>query len=438
MPDDINAKTTVTEEKQHSILSPSSSKIWLACTPSALMSTLMPEEDTFFTHEGTTAHELAEYKVRKYVIGDDSVADPRLDAAFADEVNEEMEGFTDSYADYAARTVEAFEDEGYVADVFTEITLDLTSFVPDGKGTADLVIIAGDTIKIIDFKYGAFRKVDGERNSQMMIYALGAAEKFKEYGPFNKVSMTVFQPRMDNVVSDEIEMDELLQWRDSVVIPQAKKAIEGDGELVMGDHCEFCRARLLCKKYREKTIKNMEVINNLMEEVKETLSPAEQKSRSISKIMANLLSPEQMGYVMSLGEGVANWVDNVRGVALKTALDGEKIPGYKLVEVDGKDVVTEEAARKIIELGKDPYKPADYKSKSALSEELGAKIFTLEVLPLMGKGPSKPALVKEEKKGVERTAEYFKKKEEAENEGETVFVEGSPSADLPPASALVI
>lgn len=437
MPEDINTKITVTEEKQHSILSPSSSKIWLACTPSALMSTLMPEEDTFFTHEGTTAHELAEYKVRKYVIGDDSVADPRLDAAFADEVDEEMESYTDSYADYAARTVESFEDEGYVADVFTEITLDLSSFVPEGKGTADLVIIAGDTIKIIDFKYGAFRKVDGERNSQMMIYALGAAEEFKDYGPFNKVSMTIFQPRMDNVVSDEIEMDELVQWRDSVVIPQAEKAIKGDGELVMGDHCEFCRAKLLCKKYREKTIKNMEAINTLMEEIKESLSPAEQKSRSLSKIMANLLSPEQMGYVMSLGEGVANWVDNVRGAALKSALEGEKIPGYKLVEAEGKDIVTDAAAEKVAELGKDPYKPREYKSKSALSDELGAKIFTLDVLPLMGKAPSKPALVKEEKKGVERTAEYFKKKEEAENTGETVYVEGTSSAELPPVTALV-
>lgn len=441
MSDNINTKVTVTEEKQHSVLSPSSSKIWLTCTPSALMATLMPEEDTFFTHEGTTAHELAEYKVRKYVIGDENVADPRTNPEFMNEVNEEMEKHTDSYAEYAARTVEAFESDGYFADVFTEIPLDLTSFVPEGKGTADMVIIAGDTIKIIDFKYGAFRKVEGERNSQMMIYALGAAEKFKEFGPFSKVSMTIFQPRMDNIVSDEISMSELIEWRDNVVIPQAAKAIEGDGELVSGKHCEFCRARLLCKEYRKKTIENMEAIYDLMNEIKNTLSEKDKKSKSISKIMANLLSPEQMGYVMNLGDGIDSWVKNIKECALKTALDGKKIPGYKLVEAEGKDVMTEDAAKKVKELGFDPFKPAEYKSKSALSEEINAKTFTLEVLPLMGKSPSKPALVKEDKKGVERTADFFKKKEEAENEaentGETVYVEGAANANLPPVVELV-
>ena len=61
--------TATAQEKQHAMLSPSSSSAWLNCTPSAAMCALMPKEDTVYTKNGTDAHTLAERKVRKLIEG---------------------------------------------------------------------------------------------------------------------------------------------------------------------------------------------------------------------------------------------------------------------------------------------------------------------------------------------------------------------------------
>ena len=183
----------------HALLSPSSSNIWLNCAPSALMMSLMPEEETLFTEEGTLAHALAEYKIRKFILGDDTIVDPRIEKK--DSVTDEMEKCTNMYTEYALKIVNDYEKDGFFPEILTETTLDLSSFIPDGSGTADLIIIAGNTIRVIDFKYGAFKAVNATRNSQMMIYALGVLERCKEYGDFENVVMTIFQPRMENISS---------------------------------------------------------------------------------------------------------------------------------------------------------------------------------------------------------------------------------------------
>ena len=49
---------------RHAILSPSSSKRWMACPPSALAESKMPREDTSYSAEGTLAHSTAEVLLR--------------------------------------------------------------------------------------------------------------------------------------------------------------------------------------------------------------------------------------------------------------------------------------------------------------------------------------------------------------------------------------
>ena len=51
----------------HAILSASSSKRWLNYTPSARLEQNFPNESSVYAEEGTTAHALGEYKLRKYL-----------------------------------------------------------------------------------------------------------------------------------------------------------------------------------------------------------------------------------------------------------------------------------------------------------------------------------------------------------------------------------
>lgn len=382
----------------HAILSPSSSNIWLHCAPSALMMSLMPQEETEFTTEGTLAHELAEYKIRKYVLGEESLSDPHDNKENV--ISPEMEKCTDLYRDYCLEVVEKYENEGFFPEILVETTLDLTSCIPESKGTADLIIIAGDTVKVVDFKYGAFHAVDGNKNTQMMIYAFGAIERCKAYGSFENISMTIFQPRMDNISSCDMTVSELEEWKNKVLIPSALKAIEGEGELVTGDHCSFCRAKLICRAQREKILKNLEELKTMVTE----------KGSIKEAVKNNLLSPDEIGKALSLGEGVSYWLEQLGNYALTVALEGERIPGYKLIEKQSPSSFTDETAVAIEKLGFDPYQAPKFKSKKALEEEMSPKVFKNEILPLMAPGEFKPALVSIEKKGEEKSPEYFKNK----------------------------
>ena len=50
----------------HALLSASSSKQWLNCPPSARLQEGFPNESSSYAEEGTFAHSVCEYKVKRY------------------------------------------------------------------------------------------------------------------------------------------------------------------------------------------------------------------------------------------------------------------------------------------------------------------------------------------------------------------------------------
>ncbi len=52
--------------------------------------------------------------------------------------------------------------------------MDYSRWAKQGFGTADALIIANNTIEVIDLKYGKGVKVDAQNNPQLMLYGLGA------------------------------------------------------------------------------------------------------------------------------------------------------------------------------------------------------------------------------------------------------------------------
>jgi len=232
----------------HALLSASGAHRWLKCPPSARLEENLPARKSDAADEGTLAHEICELKLRKYCI------EPMGVRSFNSKLKklrenplfqEEMLRHTDAYIDYIAAEIHGYSSSPYVA---AEKRVDYSDYVPEGFGTGDCIIIGGNLLHIIDFKYGKSTKVTAENNPQMMLYALGA---YSEYGflyPIDTVKITILQPRIDGISEDRMTIEELLKWGEDIK-PIAKLAFKGEGEYTSGEHCRFCRGKALCSQY---------------------------------------------------------------------------------------------------------------------------------------------------------------------------------------------
>ncbi|MCI1574711.1 MAG: DUF2800 domain-containing protein [Weizmannia coagulans] len=373
-------------DRAHAYLSASGSKRWLTCTPSAKLEQEFPESGSSeFALEGTAAHELAELFLNLETGKITKSAFTRRLNKFKKEnefYSQEMEDYIQSYVDLVVERINAekAESEGEPI-VLLEQRLDFSEWVPNGFGTGDVVIISDDTIEIIDLKYGKGVPVSAIDNTQMRLYALGAINQFGVLYEFENVKMTIVQPRLDDVSTDEIQVDELLRWADGEVIPKAQMAIKGEGEFVAGDHCRFCRARQTCRARAEANLK---------------MARYEFKKPP-------LLSPEEIGGILLKAEELQKWAKEVQEYALYEAEhNSAKFPGWKLVEgrSNRKYADEEKVADKLLRTG---YKEEVIFEKkllgiSKMEKAIGKKRFAELLADLVVKPAGKPTLVPESDK----------------------------------------
>ena len=200
----------------HALLSASSSKRWLNCPPSARLEENFPNETSSYAEEGTWAHELCEYKVKKYL-------HRRMKRPQSEYLTEEIEGLTDVYAEFVISTIEELKAQELSVLALVEEKLDYSHIAPSGFGTGDMVILAPGLLHVCDFKTGSGVFVDADHNTQMMLYALGALHAYDYLFDIQTVSMTIIQPRLENISTFTCTKQELLDWAESIR-PVAKMA----------------------------------------------------------------------------------------------------------------------------------------------------------------------------------------------------------------------
>lgn len=290
---------------RHALLSASSSKRWLNCTPSARLEEQFGKEDAGpYAEEGTAAHALAEHKVKKCLR-------KRSKRPVSDYQCDEMEECTDGYASYVMEQVEIAKQDCKDPVVLIEQWLDYSAYVPEGFGTGDLLIVADKTLTVIDLKYGKGVAVDAERNPQMMLYGLGALELFDCIYDIETVRMTIYQPRLESVSTWEISVSDLMEWVETELKPKAQLAIRGEGEFHCGSRCRFCKAKNTCRARAEEYLRLAQM---------EFKPPA-------------LLSDEEIAEVLKVADELARWSADVYAFATDEAIThGKKWTGFKLVE----------------------------------------------------------------------------------------------------------
>ncbi|MBR2547808.1 MAG: DUF2800 domain-containing protein [Eubacterium sp.] len=357
----------------HALLSASSSHRWLNCPPSARLCEGYDDKGSNFAAEGSDAHSLCEFKLRK-ALGMEA-KDPTEDLTWYDA---EMEESASGYAAFVMELVAEAKKTCTDPVVLIEQRLDYSKYVQAGFGTGDCVLIADGTLHIVDFKYGRGVLVEAEDNPQMKLYALGALEIFDCLYDIETVSMTIYQPRRANVSTFTLSRQELLDWAETVLVPTAELAFAGDGEYHCGEWCQFCKAKADC---RERARVNMEL--------------AQYEFRQ-----PPLLTDEEVEVILGKLDSLMDWASDIKDYALQAAISGKHWSGYKLVEGRANRRYTDENAvvAAVKAAGYDPYDEPKLLGVTAMTTLLGRKQFNDILGGLITKPQGKPTLVPESDK----------------------------------------
>lgn len=81
-----------------------------------------------------------------------------------------MDEATNLYKDYVLEVYNKEKKKSDIADLFIEVQVDLTPWIPEGFGTSDAVIVSNHTLHVIDLKYG--KRCQGKRSTQSAAYYL--------------------------------------------------------------------------------------------------------------------------------------------------------------------------------------------------------------------------------------------------------------------------
>lgn len=372
-------------DRDHAILSPSSAKRWIHCTPSALLAEAAGSKTSVYAEEGTLAHEIAEHALTQYLEG---IYDPIIDEALPikDEhlknplFSIDMANYIRDYCDYVIGENYEMQKADGLSKMFLERKVDITDYAPDSFGSVDVTLESDKTIHIIDLKYGAGVKVTADHNEQMMLYALGALKAAASKGITN-IRMTIAQVRLDHYDTFEMSKGELLDWAEKVLKPAAKAAIQGKGKQVIGSWCGFCPVKAQCRAQRDAI-----------------LADFDEKPEPL------LLSDGEIVDLIGKIDTYKSWIESVNKYVYDKAIQGHKWEGYKLVAGRSSRVIKDEAKIRqalLNEFLEDEVLNIKLKGIGDLEKLLGKKVFSARFGDAIESRPGAPKLVPESAKGVE-------------------------------------
>lgn len=377
----------------HALLSPSAAHRWINCTAAPRLEANVPDSGSSYAAEGTLAHAYCAMKLKEFLgfdISDEVAEIAELDSQYH---TGEMDEYTDTYKTIVLEKYNAARTNVSDAQLLIETRLDFSNYIPDAFGTADAIIIADGTMEVIDFKYGKGVRVSAYRNPQMMIYALGAYDRFNFEYKIDRVRMTIVQPRIDNLSEFDLSVSDLLAWTDEVLIPKANEAYSGNGVQVPGDWCQFCKVKSICRVLTQKCT----------DAASDHPDP-------------KLLSPEELATdVLPLLATVKTWLAGVEDYALQQALSGVQLPGWKIVEGRSVRKITDQEAAAVA-LNKagykttEIYKPQELRTITELEKLVGKKQFAAICSDYIEKPQGKPTLAPESDKrpAIDPVADDFK------------------------------
>lgn len=312
-------------EREHALLSPSSSSRWLNCTPSARLAENAENKSSVYAEEGTLFHGICEYCLAQWNAGvwepdpfGEELPELKDDHLMHPLFKQEMFKHARNYCDFVMNENYNLEKSDGACKMLLEEKVDISEYAPECFGSVDCQLVGRDTLIVIDLKYGEGVKVYAERNTQMMLYALGA---IKGKPSIKTIRLVIAQVRLNHFDVWEISANDLLQWADKVLKPTAKKAFAGNGEQKLGDWCGFCPVKAQCRKQYEAVVSDFDKYE-----------------------YPELLTEDEICDLIEKIDKYKGWLESVNKFVYDEALRGHKWKGYKLVSGRSSRVITDEEA----------------------------------------------------------------------------------------------
>ncbi|MBT7306691.1 MAG: DUF2800 domain-containing protein [Gammaproteobacteria bacterium] len=330
----------------HAKLGASGSATWMNCPASIRICEDLPEDESPFAAEGTEAHDIAEKCLKTGENAPDTHPELQM------------------YLDYVRETTGALQVEVQVA---------YDEWVPEGFGTVDALIIHEGKAHVTDLKWGKGVQVSADNNTQLMLYALGALQKYQFEYEIDELVLTIIQPRLDHISEWTISTEELLKWADEVVLPAALATEDPAAAVVPTPKgCRWCKARAICR-----------------ERVRQLLALPDQP--------VDRLTRQEVADLLPVAEAAKVWASELQAYALKTVEQGETLPSYKLVAGKANRKFKADAEETLREAGLDDdviYRKS-FNTLGAIEKALGGKKKAKSVMDEVTIKPAgKPALVK--------------------------------------------
>ena len=328
---------------EHARLSPSGAEKWMTCPGSVALEADEPDTSNDYSDEGTAAHFLAstclelDKDAAAFKTQQIAVFNGRADWAFAGHkypgvkpsntyiIDDEMAAYVQLYLD----KVREYADGGTLL-VEQRMSISHLTGEEDAAGTADAVILQGDEIIIADLKYG-MREVDGDRNKQMMVYALAALREYELLGDFTTVRTVIIQPRIGHYPEWSCTVAELKDFGNDVFNAAETAQLahrtwhdqraEIPGFLVPGAHCQknYCKARAKCPALSKF------VTDSVGMDFEDLTSYG-------SAVMQADPEPLPLGKMMDAIPMIEDWCKAVRAKVEAELFSGRAVPGYKIVQ----------------------------------------------------------------------------------------------------------
>lgn len=286
----------------HAKLSASGSARWLNCPGSVAAEEVCRDAGSIYAQAGSAAHELADicltHNHNPFTWEGKLLPDNN-----AVTVDREMCAAVQDYIDYV-RTVPGVQEY--------EQRVDYSEWVPGGFGTSDVISVDGDTIYVVDLKYGQGVRVDAEQNTQLMLYALGAYSERSLLHDLKTAKMAIVQPRLDHISEWEINIPELLKWA-AWVADRAEMALSDDAERVPGEkQCQWCKAKGTCAALEQYTLR---VVGGDFDSLDNP----------------DTLTDERIRAALEAKKLITGWLDAVEQHVVEQLESGKDFPGFKLV-----------------------------------------------------------------------------------------------------------
>lgn len=332
----------------HAIYSPSSSKMWTSCSGSLIPNLFAKDSAGEDAAYGTVGHGVAEtwfelgYRPSHLVGTIEKVVEPS--ATFEIEITNEMLDYVQEYVDWCIYLP---------GDHFVETRVSISDLTPieNQGGTADHAVCQPGELIITDLKMGKGVQVDAFENTQALLYAYGFFKKYDADYDFQKILIRIAQPRLHHFDEWEITREELLKWA-AWIKERAYAAWCHDAERHPTiDGCKWCKIKSDCSAhavFAERLLDGM--FDNLDDNITETdmtklAKKLESDSFTVNPVPVGRLTTAQMAKLLPYRGMIESWFKELYEETERRCLNGEKVPGYKIVEGrTNREFISEEKA----------------------------------------------------------------------------------------------